>query len=418
MFQRTFWFILAEKRATMKFFRIILFSAVLLSCLTACVFDDFYLTFNKTRAECEGRPTADSRQNSGGSDASYGEDEVPSLYFCAVRYSRSYEWQRDTAYLSEEYDLVFYKDFVPVMEMASTSGPWMSADADTHHIIDGHIYTENSSQDSTYISRDGKLLLSFSGREYLKGLLPAEEGIYTLSHRRSGSGFTFRLNGELIFSTTDGNIFGGLDDSSYGSTGALYMDSGQPAFCYYVKNGTNRSCYSFTDGMASPVSVPSGTAQDIKLYDGQAYPVTDRPCGIAMEDSRLWIKSYDRLISGTLSESSGYYSGIIFESDASIVRVCPYPSATVYCGDGKYYAVTTDDSGGTGLFLNGELIYSAEESYFLSPACAFLYDGSLVLALSSRKFGGYPWIVYDGEVTEVPVHGFISRVAICTGPAS
>lgn len=156
--------------------------AALLLCPSGCL--DYGLNPGKMRADCFNR-------NPGG--GSGGNPDAPpemqlydtTLYFCAVRFDESYDWQRDTAYGSESFELLLYRDFEPVLSVSSAGSGCVSADFDTHHIIGGHLYTEKSDLSSTVIGRDGVEIIRFEGREFLKGLLPDGEDIYT--PRRAGT---------------------------------------------------------------------------------------------------------------------------------------------------------------------------------------------------------------------------------------
>ena len=108
--------------------------AALLLCPAGCL--DYGLNPGKMRADCFNR-------NPGG--GSGGNPDAPpemqlydtTLYFCAVRFDESYDWQRDTAYGSESFELLLYRDFEPVLSVSSAGSGCVSADFDTHHIIGG-----------------------------------------------------------------------------------------------------------------------------------------------------------------------------------------------------------------------------------------------------------------------------------------
>ena len=58
------------------------------------------------------------------------------------------------------------------------------------------------------------------------------------------------------------------------------------------------------------------------------------------------------------------------------------------------------------------------DSYFLSPSCAVLIGDRFIYSVSPRAEDGFPKL-WDGEkYVEVPVHGYVSRVAVEISPAS
>ena len=211
-----------------------------------CILLDNDLNSGPPRAGTFFRGHGDDGEQEGGGEIVRQADT--SIYFCAVRFDDDYVWQRDTAYGSVPYELLLFKDFEQILSIKSSEASCISPDHDTHHIIDGHLYTEYSNLTRTTIGRDGAVILDFSGREFLKGLMPHDGDIYTLTEKRDGNGFNFRKNGELLFTKSGGSVFGGMDDPSYGPTGALYFDRGDLTFCYWTGKGALRKYFRVRNG--------------------------------------------------------------------------------------------------------------------------------------------------------------------------
>ena len=400
-----------------------IFIAALLLCPAGCILPDYGLNSGPLRSDCFKR----------GQDGASGPGEGPgagpeapafdtTLYFCAVRFSDSYDWQRDTAYGSEDYELLLYRDFEPVLCINSRAAQCISPDFDTHHIIDGQLYTERSDLSSTAIGRNGDEIIRFSGRELLKGLLPAGDDIYTLSQSRDGNGFSFRKNGEPLLIRSEGSVFGSMDDPSYGPTGALYLDGGVPVFCYRSGSGSSREYFCVRDGIEEklyPEVAGSGqeAVNDMKIRDGTPY-TSDIQGGIWHTVScRLWFLPSDILIAGYIRNASSYFTGTYSTLTRSHGWLCE-EEATVYCSNGASYAVASGDDGRVTVYRGDEIMHTNSGCIFLSPACAALAGSKLVYALAGGEDDGYPIICEGEKETAVEVNGYISRVAVEISPAS
>ena len=107
-----------------------------------------------------------------------------SVFVSAVRYDPGYNWIKDSLHGSVDFDIVLYDDGVPLLTVPVPAGAPFSASPDTHHIIDGSLYTEFLAADGTVICRDGMEILRLGPGERLLGLIPAQDGLYSLTVRR------------------------------------------------------------------------------------------------------------------------------------------------------------------------------------------------------------------------------------------
>ena len=169
-----------------------------------------------------------------------------SVYVSAVIVPDEYDWHRDTACGAASCSLVLIKDGVPCLSIPTGAAAEVSTDPDTHHLLEGHLYTE---------------------------LLVDSTGVYTLGRNRDSDGFCFRRNGESLLRQDTGLVFGDFSRSSYGRTGALYRDGGAVCFCF--RNSS--SCYVVRDGIPSPVSLDFSASRvvDMHFYDSEAYAMAD-----------------------------------------------------------------------------------------------------------------------------------------------
>ena len=154
------------------------------------------------------------------------------VYVSTVEFPKDYCWQKDSVGENRPFSLVLYRNFKKVLSVRG--GGIVSSDPDMHWIIGGHLYAEYSTGTETIVSIDGKEKVRYEGREMIRGLLDREDGFYTLGQSRSGTGLTFRRNGEIIFSDEEGIVLGDMSNPCCRSGGLYELDDGVPAFCYHV----------------------------------------------------------------------------------------------------------------------------------------------------------------------------------------
>lgn len=381
-----------------------------------CILLDNDLNSGPPRAGTFFRDHGDDEAQEGGDEAVRQADT--SIYFCAVRFDDDYVWQRDTAYGSVPYELLLFKDSEQILSIKSSASSCISPDHDTHHIIDGHLYTEYSNLSRTTIGRDGIVILDFSGREFLKGLMPHDGDIYTLTERRDGSGFSFRKNGEILFTKSGGSLFGGMDDPSYGPTGALYFDRGDLTFCYWTGKGALRKYFRVRNGTEEEeITKFSGKAvTDIKPQNGYLLAAGTELKNCTPVSCSLWILPADIVTAGVMKSGSRSFSGIYYRGEGRLQEICE-GDATVYCSDCGWSAVSAKGAD-VGIRSSTGASRTEADSYFLSPSCAVLIGDRFIYSVSPRAEDGFPKL-WDGEkYVEVPVHGYVSRVAVEISPAS
>ena len=90
------------------------------------------------------------------------------LYYTTVEFSPDYYWQQDSLYGRAEACLALYRDAECLQRIPC--GDLVTYDADLHHLIDGHLYTECIRGANTVICRDGNELLVIPERVRLHGM--------------------------------------------------------------------------------------------------------------------------------------------------------------------------------------------------------------------------------------------------------
>ncbi len=365
----------------------------------------------RSRTDCH------SRERSGGSQDEGGQTVVSTdttVYLSAVRFEEGYDWRRDSTYGAVSYEIVFYKDFQPVLRIPS-SAESASPDLDSHHIIGGHLYTEASSGGRTALGRDGETLFSFEGREILRGLLPVGSDVYTLSESRSGDGFSLRKNGKVIFWRESGSVFGDLADPSYRPYGALYKDQDKISFCYRAGKDRDEHYYMVQDCVETMTSLEwRYWIEDVKVCGG--YPrYAELSClWYELQDGRVWIEEDGCVsVSGWMSYGGDVgLSAVVTDGDPERISEICEGAGIVYHGKSRDYAIRQYDSGDVGIYCAGQrdALFSGGGFLFMSPDCAAMVgDGELCAALTSGS-GGVHLVLCAGRKEELRLHGYLSCI--------
>jgi len=153
------------------------------------------------------------------------------IYISAVEYPSDYDWIRDTAYGEVEGRIVLYRDSVKILEVPTGFRRDVSASSDMHLISDGHLYTFFANDYNTIIKCDGKEIISYPGRDIIKGFLVKDGHVHSLGQDRDGGGISYRIDGEVVHSKSKAFVIGEPDDGLW-PTGALYRDDEDIVFAY------------------------------------------------------------------------------------------------------------------------------------------------------------------------------------------
>ncbi len=340
------------------------------------------------------------------------------LWFSAVRFPDDYDWQRDTAYGNVPCELLLYRDFTPVLTLASGPDACFSPDPDRHHILSGHLYTERMVDGQTRIGRDGVELFRIEDREYLVGLLEEGGDLYTLSRPARGEGFRFRMNGVLLYEDADGIPYGDLLDPSYAPTGALYRDEGDLVFCFHVGGPQQEEPYVVRKGRPAPLetTVRSGLL-DVKILDGRACMLRSAFHTRRLSEGRIWREGEDCVITCRVVDQTGDYCGwMLATSPSRMHRLC-MEEAYLYYGSGAGFAIRTDGEGNL-CWYGPDGTQTAKASRLMSTACATVLDGCLWLGLSALGAREDPKVWTGKEFRPVPLHGYISSLSVEIHPPS
>lgn len=355
-----------------------------------------------------------------------GSREV--CYVTAFDYPDDYDWRADREKGSVKCSLTVFADGVPMMKVPVGDMYEVSSDPDMHRMIDGHLYTDYSTDCETVIKKDGKTVLRYTGREMICGMLVEGDTLYTLGHPRQGEGFTFRKNGKTVLARPAGRTFG-----------RLHRDNGNICFAFtepvLSEDGDMERYHHYSDGNIVQTAVRDDIKKvwDIYSYKGEicwAASLTgiDRP--VLFKDgtlnSMIMFDGYSPLTLSILEgEDVLYLEGILTSPDLALVSafwdspghiMSPedgyVASSRCISGDGMSLVFNPVYESGKGLiFRCGEEMAMPAGYSVMGLSCAAVADGILQIGLSSQE-GGRPMIWKDGQTVFLDISGYIASVSV------
>lgn len=356
------------------------------------------------------------------------------VYVTAMEYPDGYDWRADVEKGSVRCSLTVYADGIPMMKVPVGDGYETSSDPDMHRMVDGHLYTDYSTDSETVIKKDGKEIIRYQGREMICGLQVDGDDVYTLGHPREGEGFCYRKNGEPLISRDQGRSFANLYKDGADICFAFYEPvasvSEQIYRYYHVRDGevvqaavredvrkvwdiiSAGGCISYlasVTGVSLPVLFTSSSMTALDLPES----LSMLACRILAEEETIYVEGLfsgpDKSVTGGLWDMKGQLS--LFEDGMTVSSICMN-------GDSVCCMLNPTSSHDRGIIYRcGETfrMYAGYASVGSNTAVAV--DGIMYAGLSSLS-GGRPMIWKDGGVNYLDINGFISTVSASGGHAS
>ena len=349
-------------------------------------------------------------------------------YITAMDYPDDYDWRADREKGSVKCSLTVFADGVPMMKVPVGDAYEVSSDPDMHRMMDGHLYTDYSTDAETVIKRDGKTILRYPGREVICGMLADGDTLYTLGHPRQGEGFTYRKNGEIVLERSSGRTFG-----------RLHRDEGNICFAFtepvISEDQDIERYYHFTDGEVVQAAVREDIRKvwDIFSYKGEicwVASVTGIDSPVLFKDGTLnAMVLFDGYSPLTLNIIEGedclYVEGILTSSDLSLVTAFWFrpghslsfddgyvASSSCMSGEGINFTFNPGYGSGYGLiYRSGEEMPMPSGYTVMGTRCAAVYGGILHIGLSSTE-GGRPMVWKDGQTELLDISGYIASVSV------
>ncbi len=200
-----------------------------------------------------------------------------------IEYPEGYDWNSWNPSGQEVPSLVVFRDGEKVLSIPVSAEGLVSEDIDMHRYADGHLYTDFCTDNETVISRDGRELFRYAGRERIVFLAVRDGHVLTLGESRDGQGFSSRSDGIPLFLGMTGTVF----------QNAGLSPSGKLRFFYRTRVNSTAGYlwqyYAVTGSENIKVELPS----DVTEVYGLAFPRTGtsrvrpgtgrtKPAGIAV----------------------------------------------------------------------------------------------------------------------------------------
>lgn len=358
------------------------------------------------------------------------------LYVTGVEYPDGYDWHADKEYGYVACEVFLMKGDERIFGISADERNMVTSDADMHRCVDGHLYTDYSTETETVIKMDGEEIFRYPDREVICGFQVVDGDVHTLGMPRDGAdGWTWRRNGKIMMFKTAGYVKNGLS-----------VDNGTLWFTYVdpiaVGSGMKERYYLVSDGKITPV----GTAPDVEkvddilLYDGVVYYaarlqgmnghvvyIDDQamsvPPGSAKETlgcrihydggQSIYVSGYKRFaVDGSMDMPSlwkDFRLDFNYQASTTVMHGHYVDGDNIYCvyndtqhNELRVYRPNTDMFS----YEQDGLKYSCLS---LQSGCA--EDGHFSLALHPALHGVPPALVVDWEFKEYDFNGYFTSVS-------
>ncbi|MCM1176478.1 MAG: hypothetical protein NC308_04590 [Clostridium sp.] len=373
------------------------------------------------------RPITDIGSGWQGRDDQEEIEKTKSLYVTGVEYPDGYDWRQDLGYSTGGCKVFLMKDGQRVFEAEVGYSSCISADADMHRCIDGHLYTDFSTDMETIVKRDGAEVFRYFGREMISEMIVRTDGIYTIGLPRSGSGWTYRRNGEILLHKGSGSLISELhedmgklyfayEDQLESSTGTINR--------YYLVENAKPSSIQATDDVLKIESARmiDGTlhytaqlkalaprvlfrGSDCQSY-GMSHGSTMRNCKIVYSQGGIFTHG-EVLVNGRYEDW--------FWKDTGPVARASYPVKAIGWRtdtENVYFAASTTAAGHGVAIFNGKNLETLPAYYdFLYSTAIGADRGRCCIGLISNLAGNRPALWIDGKITEYDFNGAFTSVS-------
>ena len=351
---------------------------------------------------------------------------VPISYVTMVEYPSGYDWRSDPARGTVRCSLAVYADGVPIMKIPVGAGYKVSSDPDMHRMIGGHIYTDYTEEDETFIKRNGTLLFSYSAAERICGMHVGDEVVYTLGESRRGRGISFRRNGEVLVQREQGSLIGPLRYDGDSLSFAFYEQilNAQGRGRYYSVYGSVVSQVALREDIVTVWDVLRdhdqlvlltsliGVSQPV-LIKGESMIALNMPPGAEFVSGSIFRLGSETGVEGVYKSSSGGRYNCIWIGGERVTVFSPQ-SLSGLCtdGDGVFCVLNPMDESYPGKIYRAGDVYDIPQGYVcLGSQSMAVINGIMHVGLSSLT-GGRPMLWRDGQIDTIKVNGYISHISM------
>lgn len=346
-------------------------------------------------------------------------------YLTGMDYPEGYDWRADAEVGMVKCSLVVYANGVPMMKVPVGDAYETSSAPDMHRLIDGDLYTDYSADSTTVIKKNGKLLFRYSGREMMVGMAVDGDDVYTLGQSRSGRGFSYRKNGEILFEHPSGRLFDHFEKSAavvFFAYSEEILFSGRLIERYYVYSEDSVRQIAVredvkkvwdvavTDGTVRYLASLVGISNPVLIHGDDSMAVLDVSNGSSVKSCRF-VPGLQDVVEGVVRQPTGVMSSYIWRS-SSVDTMFPLGlmvSAICSWEDGICCTLTRQKEGLGMISRCGELFQVPVGYSVMGASPIAVVDGILHVGLTS-SIEGRPAVWKDGEVHPLDFNGFISNI--------
>lgn len=163
-----------------------------------------------------------------------------------------------------------------------------------HRFRIGHLWTNATDGFRTFVQRDGEPCLTYNGEERLVGFLVQDGHLHSLG-QKPGGGFSYRIDGEIVYTTDKGLVLGSGADEDWPG-GAISQDGGSVYYTYGIaQQSADTPVWEYRlmrgNDIWKVITPPAdGQLFDVRVSGGNCYRLErryDRNCLITGEDVRV-----------------------------------------------------------------------------------------------------------------------------------
>lgn len=346
-------------------------------------------------------------------------------YLTGVDYPEGYDWRADAEVGTVKCSLVVYANGVPMMKVPAGDAYETSSAPDMHRVIDGDLYTDYSSDSTTVIKKNGKLLFRYPGREMMVGMAVDGDDVYTLGQSRSGRGFSYRKNGELLFEHPSGRLFDHFEKSASGCSFAYSEEislSERIVERYYIYSEDSVRQIAvredvkkvwdvlITDGDVQYLASLVGISNPVSVSGDDSMTALEVSQGSSVRSCRF-VHGMPDVVEGVVRQSTGVMTSYIWRSSAvdTMFPLGLMVSSMCSWDDGICCTLTRQKEGAGMISRCGELFQVPVGYSVMGASPIAVVDGILHVGLTS-SIEGRPAVWKDGEVHPLDFNGFISNI--------
>ena len=346
-------------------------------------------------------------------------------YITAFNYPQSYDWAADPERGTVKCSLVVFREGKPILKVPVGDEYKVSPDPDMHRVIDGHLYTDYSTDEITLIKKDGKPLIEYPAPEMICDFNVVNGDVHTLGHSRSGQGFSYRINGASVLERDSGYSFEKIfvDDTttSIAFSEQIAASSGIVER-YYIMSNSKVSQVALRDDIKKvwDVAIYDGKVIYLASLTGVSAPVLvsktgmmalSMPSSLTLVSCRMNVLSEGIFVEGVLTDGKQVQS-VLWDAKSSYTLFQKGLTFSAICqGDDVVHCTLNPASGaGAGLIYRGGETLSMPLGYSCMSRNAMDFSSGLLSVGLSSLNGGKPVLWVDGQTNELDINGYISSI--------